>query len=51
MYIIEPMKIKGKKKNVRKGFMRASKVVRNLRMYIFYRVAGPAFQAVTLFWK
>jgi len=51
MYNIQALKIKGKNRNVRKNFIRASKVVRNLKIYIFYRVAGPAFQAVVMFWK
>ena len=51
MYTIQALKIKGKNRNVRKNFMKASRLVRNLKIYIFYRVSGPAFQAVVLFWK
>ena len=51
MYNIDPLKIKEKNRNVRKSFIMASKVIKNLKVYIFYRVAGPAFQAVVMFWK
>lgn len=51
MYTMQALKIKEKNRNVRKNLMMASKVIRNLKIYIFYRVAGPAFQSVVLFWK
>lgn len=51
MYNINSLKIKEKNRNVRKSFIMTSKVFKNLKVYIFYRVAGPAFQAVAMFWK
>lgn len=51
MYTMQAQEIKEKNRNVRKNLKRASMLVRNLKIYIFYRLAGPAFQAVVLFWK
>lgn len=51
MYTMQALEIKEKNRNVRKNLKRASMLVRNLKIYIFYRLAGPAFQAAVLFWK
>lgn len=51
MYTMQALEIKEKNRNVRKNLKRASMLVRNLKIYIFYRLAGPAFQSVVLFWK
>ncbi len=51
MYTMQALEIKEKNRNVRKNLKRASMLVRNLKIYIFYRLAGPSFQAVVLFWK
>ncbi len=44
-------KIKYKNADVKKSFMMLWRVMKNLRLYLFYRIAGPAFQAVMAFWK
>ncbi len=37
--------------NVKKSFITLTRVMKNFRLYLFYRAGGVAFQAITLFWK